>query len=231
MARYDTTASPREDWELKTELHAVYWVSLSTRRDTLAALVRLDSMLSLSTTPAGTRANPVRGVGDGPILSYTFVKVGVATLTVDSVPTSAFPRGLNESQIFEAPNLFLQPPAGMCREGATWLDSLAVDGVPIFGAARSGVLWVGRFQVDSVTADGVWVTGVVQVRGLGEGRQIAHLREHRDVRWLLSARCQQPIRYAERRRRVLVVDHPDTGEPHDSVVSHGASTAVFQRAR
>ena len=45
LARFDTTTSPREDWELKTELHAAYSLSLSTRRDTLAVLVRLDSVL------------------------------------------------------------------------------------------------------------------------------------------------------------------------------------------
>lgn len=231
VARYDTTANPHEAWELKTELHSRYSLFLSTRRDTLAALVRLDSAVAVTTTPSGTQATPARGSGGGaPVLSYTFTKAGAGALKVDSIPTSASPRGLNESQLLEAPNLFLRLPTGACRAGRAWVDSVSVDGVPIHGSTQSEVRWAGRFQVDSLTAGGVWISGTIQLHGRGDGVQTG-LRDLREVTWLLSAGCRQPIRYADRRHRVLVLDDPDTGAPHDSVVSRGVGTATFRRAR
>ena len=230
LDRHDTTTSPRESWSLKTEMHAVYHLSWRQVDTVLFGEVRLDSVQYLSTTSMGTRADPVTGTPRGPILGFTFTRRGAGAFEVDSVPTSARPRGLNQGQVLEIPNLVLVPPSSACRIGGTWIDSTGLPSVPVAGATPSTIWWRASFRVDSINRAGAWIGGRVELRGEGEGPLPTRLRDDRTVVWLFDRQCAAPIRLFERRQRTLVTLDPETLQPHDSASASGTATATFARA-
>jgi hypothetical protein len=229
LDRYDTTTSARESWALTTEMHAVYHLSRSRADTVVSGRIQLRSLQYLSTTPAGTRSHPVTGVPGGPILGFTFTRRGRGAFEIDSVPTSARPRGLNDTQVLEIPGLYLSPPPSACRRDGSWTDSAALPPVPLAGSTPAAIWWWASFRVDSVTHDGIWVAGRTQLRGDEEGPLPTRLRDDRTVLWLLDPQCAVPIRMVEHRRRTLVSLDPETRQPHDSVSATGTASATFTR--
>jgi len=210
-------------------MHAVYHLSHSQADTVVFGRVQLQSLEYLSTTPAGTHSDPITGVPGGPILGYTFMRRGRGAFEIDSMPTSARPRGFNHSQVLEIPSLFLSPPPSACRRDGSWADSAALPPVPLTGSTPSTIWWRGSFRVDSVNRAGIWVAGRTQLRGEEEGPLPTRLRDDRTVVWLFDPQCGVPLRMVEHRQRTLVTLNPETRQPHDSVSATGTASATFTR--